>query len=41
MSRAGFARFSYSKNDLGATCLVNWSEICFTGLCISYNELSV
>jgi len=41
-SRNGYARFNYEKDNLNntVTCVVNWSEICFTGLIISYDDLS-
>ncbi len=41
-NRSGYASFNYEKDELDntATCEIIWSEICFTGLIISYDDLS-
>jgi len=41
ISRQGYVGFSYYKDDLSATCWVNISEVCFTALSLSFDELSV
>jgi len=41
VSRQGYAGFSYYKEDLSATCWVNISEVCFTALSLSLDDLSV